>query len=319
MTRLVARRTILAIVAALAVCPPIVFARPSHPARQQPATKADQDTFTRAKALYASAEFESALQLLQTLKGPAASSEASAYQAYCLVALGRRTEAKQVVEKIVLADPLFRPAEGQVAPHMRLFFDETRKPLLPRAAREGFADAKAALDNQDMTLALGEFDRVIAVLAEIGTGEPDVADLRALAVAFRDIARAARPETGIPNANPTRGAALAAVAAAMSAEVPPSPVVYDAQSAGVVAPAPISTPWPEWRPAFFELNRTFSGDIQVLIGEDGKVVSALMISSVHPRYDGPLLDAAKSWTFKPAMKDGAPVRYRYVMTVRVLK
>jgi hypothetical protein len=40
---------------------------------------------------------------------------------------------------------------------------------------------------------------------------------------------------------------------------------------------------------------------------------------VHVRYDGPLLEAAKEWTFKPAMKDGAPVRYRFVMTVRVLK
>ncbi len=56
-----------------------------------------------------------------------------------------------------------------------------------------------------------------------------------------------------------------------------------------------------------------------MIGENGAVMSASITRSVHERYDGPLLDAAKNWTFKPAMKGGTPVRYRYVMTVRVLK
>jgi tetratricopeptide (TPR) repeat protein len=303
------RRVIALLLVSPLVCLSVVLARPSGAAWQVPVVAVDQEALARAKALYASAEFEAALQLFQTLRGAETSPEAESYQAYCLVALGRKSEARQVIEKLVQTDPLFHPPDGQLSPHLRAFFDETRKPLLQKVARQSFNGAKTDFDHQDMPHAISAFERVIAMLDEIGPNDPDVADLRALSVAFRDFARVGRPEMVIPNPNP----------AAAPAGTPTVPIVYDAQNSDVVAPIPLTTPLPEWRPAFFELNRTFSGDIQLVIGSDGKVVTASMVSSVHPRYDGPLLDAAKGWTFKPAMRNGAAVRYRFVMTVRVLK
>ena len=63
---------------------------------------------------------------------------------------------------------------------------------------------------------------------------------------------------------------------------------------------------------------TFTGMIELVVSEEGKVLSATIVKSVNPRYDPLLLDAGKSWTFKPAMKDGAPVQYRYSMAVNLL-
>jgi TonB family protein len=55
----------------------------------------------------------------------------------------------------------------------------------------------------------------------------------------------------------------------------------------------------------------------VVIDEQGKVISASLIRTVNPRYDPELLQAAKSWTFQPATKDGVPVRYRYTVAVNL--
>ena len=43
------------------------------------------------------------------------------------------------------------------------------------------------------------------------------------------------------------------------------------------------------------------------------------VESVHPRYDASLLDASMKWTFRPAMKNGAPVTYRYSLGVNLGK
>jgi tetratricopeptide (TPR) repeat protein len=290
----------------------VVCAAPNAAVRQplNAAVGVDQDALARAKDLYASARFEDALQILEALKGSAATPEAGAYQAYCLVALGRRDEARRVIERVVRADPLFRPQEGNVAPHIQALFDDTRRPLLPVIAHEYYAAAKAAFDTHEMARAVTGFDREIAILDQIGGTEPGVTDLRAASVAFRDLSRALAALTFNPTPNPS---------ASSTAAAPPAIVIYDAQSADVVAPAPISTPLPDWHPGFFELNRTFSGEVQLVIGEDGSVMSALITRSVHASYDGRLLEATKGWTFKPATKDGMPVKYRYLMTVRVLR
>ena len=255
-----------------------------------PAAIAQQDGFARAKVLYASAEFEEALRVLETLKEPEDNLEAATYQVYCLVALGREADARRVVERIVKVDPLFHPADGQVAPRMRSFFEETRKPLLPDAVRQCFVTAKTAYDKKDTTSAFTEFNRVIALLDEIRGGGTDLSDMRTLALAFRDLAL-----------------------------VTAEPTVYDASHQSVTAPVPLSTPQPVWRPFLFELNKSFSGSIALVVSEEGKVLSATLITSVHQRYDAPLLEAAKDWTFKPALRSGVPVRYRLVMPVRVLR
>jgi len=309
-----------------------------------PAVAHAQDALTRARDLYESAEYEQALQLLGSLKDKA-SSEASAYQVFCLVALGRQDEARVAVESLVRKDPLYRPSDAQVSPRLRAFFDDIRRPLLPELTRASYARAKAAFDKKDWNTASDEFGRVLTVLDEQSPTDEGAKDLRTLASGFRDLAQAARAAaaaspttTSAPASTPTPGPTPTSTpvtagapsgptkAAETSPAVTPTPspspsaerAIYGEQDTGVIRPIPISRELPGWHPAVMEQHLTFSGVVELVIGEDGKVLSATIVKSVNTRYDALLLDAAKSWTFKPASKDGTPVKFRYSMAVNLL-
>jgi TonB family protein len=98
--------------------------------------------------------------------------------------------------------------------------------------------------------------------------------------------------------------------------VPAEPHVYGVDDIDVKRPMVLSQPMPAWRPANpTEEKMRFSGAVELLINEDGKVMTVKLIESVHPRFDAPLLELAKTWTFKPATKDGKAVMYRYAVGV----
>jgi TonB family protein len=58
------------------------------------------------------------------------------------------------------------------------------------------------------------------------------------------------------------------------------------------------------------------GIVDVVIGEDGSVEDAVIRRSVNVAYDQLLLDAARRWKYRPALKAGVPVRYTKTILVR---
>jgi hypothetical protein len=52
-----------------------------------------------------------------------------------------------------------------------------------------------------------------------------------------------------------------------------------------------------------------------LINEQGEVEAAAMTASVHPNYDPLALAAAKTFKYKPATRDGVPVKYRKLLNI----
>jgi periplasmic protein TonB len=277
-----------------------------------------QDTLAQAKDDYASAKYEEALQVLTQVRrsaSPAQAVEASAYQMFCLVALGRSDEAKQAVEDIVRTDPLYQPTAADASPRVLAFFDTVRKPLLPAAARKTYATAKDAFDRKDLTAATTGFDRVLTLLGEMDPSAGDgAADLRTLASGFLELTKtAAAPPPEPPKPPPPVQAAPAPAPVA-----PPPPRTYTADDADVTKPVAVSRTLPAWSPMDnFEARQSFQGALEVVIGEDGKVQSASMVKPVHVRYDPTLLRAAQAWTYRPATKDGKPVKYRLLMDVHV--
>ncbi|MEO7189590.1 MAG: hypothetical protein ABI051_00890 [Vicinamibacterales bacterium] len=301
---------------------------------------AAQVGLAQAKDLYASASYEEALQALGTLPVRTTSiesTEVATYQVFCLLALGRSAEAKQAIEAIVHSDPLFHPTDGQASPRLRAFFEDTRRPFLPDIVRQTYAHGKEAFTRKNAADALVDFNRVIALVDELGeTADPGIADLRTLASGFRDlaativapapppVAAAPAPVVAAPAAVSAAATGAPASPASSASATPadaggtPTPRLYSVTDADVMKPIAISRAFPEWRPFNpTEARRDFNGTLDVVTNEMGMVVSATIVKSIHPLYDPMLLRAAAAWRFKPATKNGMPVRYTSRIDIRL--
>ena len=296
------------------------------------------DALARAKAAYASAAFEDALALLGAFhdKASPASSEAGAYEAFCLVALGRDDDARRAVETVVRNDPEYRLSVAQAPPRMQALFDAVRVRLLPAIARASYASGRAAFDRKDFGAAVKDLGRAIALIDDIATekspADPGVIELLPLASGFKDLAvlsaaqasAAPTPAGPAPASNPpTPPPAPVAVpgATAEPAAIHPKasgPRTFGPNDPGVKAPVLVAQPMPPWQPETpAERVTQYHAYVRLLIDERGRVESATLIGSIHKRYDGPLLQAVPSWTFRPALKDGVAVRYRYLLLINL--
>jgi hypothetical protein len=119
-----------------------------------------QETLTRAKDLYASAAYEEALAVIDTIhdRVPADDNlEVAGYRIFCLIALDRTEEARREIQHVVRANPLYRLSGAQASPRTRALFDEERNKLLPEIVQQTYVSAKEALDRKEMPAALSGF------------------------------------------------------------------------------------------------------------------------------------------------------------------
>jgi TonB family protein len=281
---------------------------------------AGQDTLARAKDLYGLAAYDEALAVLNRLHetvSPAASSEVAGYQVLCLLALGQTVDAEKAIEALVKADPLYRPSESMISPRTRARFDAVRRKLLPEIVQESYDKAKAAFDRKELPVALAEFDRVVALLEEPGLADvQNMADLRRLAIGFRDLSKASA--AGVP-ASPAAAGSNVAAPTALTVPSEPDPArTYTGEDAGVVPPRIVSRRTPVWTPRNeIEKRLVFRGLLELVVNEAGDVTSAVLGKSIHVTYDRQLVDMARTWKFRPAMKDGVPVKYRMTIEIRL--
>jgi TonB family protein len=279
-----------------------------------------QDSLVTARQLYASASYDEALAMLDRLKSggasdPAAASLIEQYRAFCLLAVGQQPDAERAMESLVASNPAFRPDDA-ISPRLQSVFRDVRKRTLPGVIRQRYASAKASFDEKAYQAAADQFDAVLRLLEapDVVATDPALADLRTVAVGFRDLARAA----GAP---PTPPAASEA-APAPSAAPDPRPVrtAYTVDDPGVTAPVAIKQnlpPWPQGIPKMTVRGRRAVLDIA--INEAGNVESVIVRESIVDWYDEALIKEAKGWSYKPASKEGAPVKYRKLMQVVVEK
>jgi TonB family protein len=281
---------------------------------------AQPEALARAKDFYASAAYEEALDVLRKLNGSAPATEAreiAVYQLFCLVALGRTDETKKTIETIVRADPLYHLSEQDASPRVRQMFEDIRRPLLPAIVKDLYTKAKAAYDRKDAAEAVSGFDKVIALIDDASLSDsPGIGDILTLATGFRDLMKA--PAAAAASPPPADPAPPPKTDAPPPTNTPATETrIYGPDDAYVVRPVGISNQLPPWRPTGADFRMEFSGDIEVIIDEAGKVTSATIRRSIHRLYDPLLVDAAKKWKFQPATANGTPVRYRYILEVNL--
>ena len=128
-----------------------------------------------------------------------------------------------------------------------------------------------------------QFDDVLALLDDRDLDQTStLSDLRAVASAFRDLAKAVTA-FGISAAE-----AKSAQPGAPTRE-PVRDVIYTAADTDVTPPVAQSQKMPIWRPSPREAAREFKGALRLLIDESGAVVSATMPATTRADYDSALI------------------------------
>jgi tetratricopeptide (TPR) repeat protein len=282
-----------------------------------PAELRAQASLAAAKDLYASAAYEEALALLGRLKQgpgaePSSGPELEQYRALCLLALGRTSEAERAIEAVITAQPFYRPDETEASPRVRATFHEVRQRMLPAIVHEKYAMAKSTFDRQEYAAAAEQFRGVVALAddsdLEAVRRDPTMVDLRTLADGFLSLAAAAPvPPPPPPEPEP---------------EPAPVPVydplrIYSSSDADVTPPVTVKQNVPRWpgNPASASFPANSRGVLEITIGVNGEVQSAVMRRQIEPNYDALLIKATKDWRYRPATRDGKPVRYMKVIQV----
>jgi TonB family protein len=272
-----------------------------------------QVSLGKAKELYAAANYDEALTMLNALGSSAVdrSEDAAAiamYRVLCLVAVGRTGEVDAAIERLVSQHPLYRPPSDELSPRMRTAINTARVRLLPAMVQRRYEESKSAYDKGDFTAASTGFKWVLSALADpdISTlaGQSPLADIKTLSSGFVDLsAKALAPPPPPP---------VAVAPVAVPPPVIPMPPVRDVKrvfstdDSDVVAPVTIRQSMPRFPGA---LSTQATGVLELVIDRTGAVESVRLMESVHPQYDALLLSAAKKWQYQPAQLDGAGVRY----------
>ena len=262
-----------------------------------------QDLLANARTQYQAAAYDEALTTLQQLAANKAALSATdardveEYRFLCLLALGRKDEARSAMGIVVKSDPLYTLDAAATPPRVVTAFTEVRRELLPQIATQLYAESKAAYDKKATVDARAGFEQLMQMLAD-----PDMqgklADLGTLAKGFLDLSATAA----------TPAAAAAPVAA---------PVEPVSKAAVVVPPVAIVQKVPPIPSNLIRMTQLKAGVLELMIDETGKVEDAKFLSPIHPVYDGMVTSAAKGWKYQPATADGKPIKYRKTIRIAV--
>ena len=275
-----------------------------------------------ARELYATARYDEALALLNTLRTSEATdlSERKTieqYRSLCLLALGRDLEAETAIAAAVTADPFFAPTEAEASPRVRTKFSDVRSKLLPGIATSRYATAKQAFDKKEHANAERQFRELLTLLDDPQMNGR-LPDMRTLASGFLDLAAAAAappPAPAKPEPAPTT--MTPPPAPKPSAPVAPAaPRIYGGDDPGVIPPVALRQQFPAVPNTILGMTKD-RGILEVIIDEQGRVISLTLRLSIHPVYDTMLVGAAREWKYKPATLNGAPVRFRKMIQVQV--
>lgn len=83
-----------------------------------------------------------------------------------------------------------------------------------------------------------------------------------------------------------------------------------------VNPVPVKTPPPEYPYTMKREGTSGVVAVSIVVDEKGAVASCTVAKSTHADFEAPALEAIKKWKFKPAQKDGVPVKMKLTVPLR---
>jgi tetratricopeptide (TPR) repeat protein len=277
--------------------------------------RANEEKLASAKSLYEAASYEAALSELNAIDTTELVDDVDIYKALCLLGLGRVRDAEQALQLVVTRKPLLVLSDADYSPRVVALFREVRKKALPAAAQQLYMDARTDYDSKKYDTAAAGFKQALQIIAEIGPDSQTatLADLKELSSGFATLADAkiAAQAPPLPRA-PTPASAAVASAAVIG------PAFYTLADLDVTPPVVVAQQIPSWTfTTGYAPNRVFSGTLEVLIDENGKVETATLAERVWPPYDLVLLQAAKRWQYQPAVREGKPVKFKRTLAISI--
>ncbi len=221
---------------------------------------------------------------LMPLKGGLAADE---WRALALVNEGRWDEAAIIFDSIVLRNPAYRLSSDGVSADAVAIFRRSKQILVPSLARSHYDAARTAFDTEDYSRAIAETDKASALLDDPDVSPPedlrdDVWRLRASAVAAR---------TSLENR------------------------IYSSADADVLPPRPIGRQLPALQPP--GSNAQAIGRLEILVDRTGQVETVRLHTPSNAYHDRMIVSAAKAWRYRPAVRNGKPVRFNLVLMINL--
>ncbi len=216
------------------------------------------------------------------------SPDAVAHQGATLLASGRAEDARRVFDSIILANPMYQLDAARSTPEVVAALEASRRDILPALARRDYMNARAALDAGDYDRALSEGSRIATMLAHYD----DDAAFPGLRSAVQQLL------------------ARASVLKAREDER-----VYSEADESVTPPAPLSRQLPATLP--IGVTRWTVGTLEMLISREGEVETVKLHTPLNRYHERMIVSAAKAWRYRPASKDGKPVRFRLVTSINL--
>jgi hypothetical protein len=265
-----------------------------------------------ARSRYEEAAYEDALKILDTVAPVTADErvQVEQYRALCHIALGHTDQAERAVMALVDADPTYVPPSTIASPKVLNIIAEARRRQIPVVAKRLFESARASYADKNVAQAGAQFTLLLKLLDDpVMADRPERADYRTLAQGFATLLAAP----------PTVARSSSAPPASPSSPTAPAPGEPRAAAAprSFVPAVPILEALPPWTPPNGAGRREFVGSLKLLIGADGRVKTATMVTPSHPAYDAALMGVVKSWRYKPATQDGTATESERVIAVRL--
>jgi hypothetical protein len=214
--------------------------------------------------------------------------EAAERRAAGLLAAGRADEAGMIFDYIVMRSPLYQLDPAHSSPEALSAIRSSKRVLLPALARRHYQAARAAFDAGDYSLAIAEGEQAVTLLndADIGAAPADLS-------------------VDVPNL----------VALASAVRTAEEERIYTIADPGVTPPRPLGRQLSTASLSRRSLQPT--GRLEILVGRSCRVEAVKLDTPLNGYHDRMMVSAAKAWHYKPALRNGKPVRFSLVMSINL--
>ena len=207
-------------------------------------------------------------------------------RASVLFASGRSDEAALTIDSIVLKNPFYQLDPARSSPEALTAVRNSKRVFFPVLIRRHYQEARTAFDAGDFSLAVAKGERALALLND-ADADAASADLSAEVSSLVVLATAARTRE--------------------------EERVYTVADLGVTPPRPLGRQLASASPPRRSVSPT--GRLEILVDRSGRVETVRLDTPLNGYHDRMIVSAVKAWHYRPALRNGKPVRFNLVMSI----